>query len=563
LSIFTGHRRPSARNEPTTPDVPGKDLPGGVRRVAWWVSTVVAGLLVLFALVAPNQLDQLSPAAFVRLPVEGLLAAALVLILPTRTRQVLAVLAGVILGLLTILKIADMGFYSVLVRPSDPVLDWTYLAAGVEFLTSTMGRAGAIGVVIAVALLAVALPVLMALSVLRLTNLVARRDRRATAVVAALGVVWIACSVLGVQVGNGQPIASSDAAALAYDKAIQVSKGLRDQKKFAAEAAVDAFRDTPGDQLLTGLRGKDVMVTFVESFGRSAIEDPAMAPQVDAVLDAGTKRLTAAGYTARSGFLSSPTAGGGSWLAHSTLLSGLWINNQKRYHNLVTSDRFTLNAAFARADWRTVAVMPGITRAWPEGAFYGNDKIYGEKDLGYRGPPFGWATMPDQFALSAFHRLERADPKHAPVMAEIPLVSSHAPWAPIPNLIDWNDLGNGSVFDGMPAAGEKSGEVWRDPSRVRTEYRRSIEYTLNTLISYLERYGDKNLVMVFLGDHQPAPIVTGPGVSWDVPITILAQDPAVLARVSGWGWTDGLNPAPNAPVWPMNSFRDRFLTAFR
>jgi hypothetical protein len=65
-----------------------------------------------------------------------------------------------------------------------------------------------------------------------------------------------------------------------------------------------------------------------------------------------------------------------------------------------------------------------------------------------------------------------------------------------------------------------------------------------------------------LGDHQPAPIVVGDTASHDVPITIVARDPAVLDRIADWGWTDGLEPAPQAPVWPMDAFRDRFLTAF-
>ena len=45
-------------------------------------------------------------------------------------------------------------------------------------------------------------------------------------------------------------------------------------------------------------------------------------------------------------------------------------------------------------------------------------------------------------------------------------------------------------------------------------------------------------------------------------ITPLATDPAVLARISSWGWQDGLRPGPAAPVWPMDRFRDRFLTAY-
>ena len=69
-------------------------------------------------------------------------------------------------------------------------------------------------------------------------------------------------------------------------------------------------------------------------------------------------------------------------------------------------------------------------------------------------------------------------------------------------------------------------------------------------------------MLVLLGDHQPAPIVSGPDATHDVPITILARDPAVMDRISSWGWDDGMLPGPDAPVWRMDAFRDRFLTAF-
>jgi hypothetical protein len=36
----------------------------------------------------------------------------------------------------------------------------------------------------------------------------------------------------------------------------------------------------------------------------------------------------------------------------------------------------------------------------------------------------------------------------------------------------------------------------------------------------------------------------------------------VLARIGDWGWTAGLQPASDAPVMPMDGFRDRFLAAF-
>ena len=51
-------------------------------------------------------------------------------------------------------------------------------------------------------------------------------------------------------------------------------------------------------------------------------------------------------------------------------------------------------------------------------------------------------------------------------------------------------------------------------------------------------------MLVVLGDHQPAKIVTGENPSHDVPISIIAHDPAVLDRIAGWGWEDGLRPEP-------------------
>ena len=78
----------------------------------------------------------------------------------------------------------------------------------------------------------------------------------------------------------------------------------------------------------------------------------------------------------------------------------------------------------------------------------------------------------------------------------------------------------------------------------------------------MQRYGDDDLVLVVLGDHQPATTITGQGASHDVPISLIARDPAVLDRIAGWGWQDGMRPGPRAPVWPMDAFRDRFLTAF-
>jgi hypothetical protein len=171
--------------------------------------------------------------------------------------------------------------------------------------------------------------------------------------------------------------------------------------------------------------------------------------------------------------------------------------------------------------------------------------------------------MPDQYALLAYERLVHSTQQRRPSMAEIPLTSSHAPWAPMPRLVDWRAVGDGSVFEKMSGkAYMPEAILTRDRSRVRADYQRSIEYSLDTLISYIQTYGNDDLVVVFLGDHQPSPVVTGQGASRDVPITIVARDKAVLNRIADWGWQPGLKPGPDAPVWRMDAFRDRFLTAY-
>jgi hypothetical protein len=525
------------------------------RRVAAAGATVLAAFLVLFALIAPNQLAGLTPGEFLRIPVEALVATALLLVLPARPRWIVAAVAGVLFGLLALMKLADMGFYLAFDRPFDPMLDWTFFGPAADFVHQSFGGFGEVVAVVLAVVLVLAVPVLMTLAVLRLTRIAVRHRVPVLRGTAALALVWLVCAQFGTRIVPGVPVASRSAADLAYAHVLQVPAGLRDRRSFGKESAVDAFRDVPGSQLLTGLRGKDVIVTFVESYGRTATQDP----QIDALLADGYRRLTAAGFGARSAFLTSPTFGGGSWLAHSTLLSGLWIDNQQRYHDLVASNRFTLTEAFRRAGWRTVGVMPAVTRAWPEGAFYHYNQLYTAENIGYRGPRLSYATMPDQFTMAALQRLERAAPGHAPMMAEIALVSSHAPWVPVPQEMSWDGIGDGSVYKALADAPDAA---LRDTARIRADYRSTVEYTLNTLISYVQTYGGDNLVLVFLGDHQPSVVVTGTGASHDVPVTIVAHDRAVLDRISGWGWQDGLLPSPNAPVWRMDTFRNRFLSAY-
>ncbi|MBQ0996438.1 sulfatase [Streptomyces sp. RK62] len=532
-------------------------------RGVWVGTTVLAAVLVFVVLLVPNRLDQLTVQSFLRLPVEAIVLAAVLPVLPSRARRITAAVLGVFVGLTAVLKCLDMGFRETLARPFDLVFDWVLLADAADFLKDSLGRTGEVLAVIGVILATVALLVLSALAMTRLANVLARHRPLALRTTLVLGVVWILCFTLGVQSGGGLTLATKGYTQYLSNRVQYVRDGLGDAEVFEKQLAVDAYAKTPSDQLLTGLRGKDVMFTFIESYGRVAIDDPKMGPKIDATLREGDARLKAAGFSARSGWLKSPVTGAGSWLAHSTFLSGLWVKNQQRYRTLTTSDRPTLTSYFQKTGaWRTVGIVPGVRKAWPEGDYFGLDHIYDSEHLGYQGPYFSWSPVPDQFSLEAFQRLEHGKKDRDPIMAEIILASSHNPWSPIPRMLDWDELGDGSVFDGIEKEGTDPTQVWKKPERVRTEYRRAIEYSVQSLTEWVERYGTDDTVLVFLGDHQPVPTVTGGDTNKDVPITIVARDPKVLERIEGWNWTPGLKPADDAPEWGMDRFRDRFLEAY-
>jgi len=519
--------------------------------------TVVAALLVWAALVAPNQLSELDVAAFVQLPLELLVVLVLAVLLPARPRRVLAVVAGAALALLMVVKVLDMGFITAFDRPFDPISDSTYVGIGVETLRDAIGRSSANIAVAAIVVLLIGLLAIPVLALMRVTRVAAGHRDRVLRGAVVLGVVWVALRLVGA------PVASTSAASLAVQEVQTVRSGLAAQRILAREIPRDRFHSTPGSQLLTGLRGKDVLLLFVESYGQVAVQGSSFSPGVNAVLDRGTAQLDAHGFSSRSGFLSSSTFGGLSWLAHATLQSGIRIGTQRGYNQLVRSDRVTLSQAFGRAGWRTVVEDPANKRTWPEGkGFYGYDKVYDRRNVGYRGPGFGLPPMPDQYVLKALHDLELAKRDRPPLFAEVDLISSHAPWTQIPRLIPWEDVGDGSIFNRVPEEEATQASLFGDAKRARAAYGHSIEYTMSTIISFVQHYLDDKTVVVLLGDHQPATLVSGQGATHDVPISIIAHDPKVTDQIAGWGWQAGLHPSPEAPVWPMSAFRDRFLTAF-
>jgi phosphatidylglycerophosphate synthase len=538
-----------------SPDSP----PRRVRKAVGVAVTVLAVAVVWVALVTPYQPRDLHLIDFLRVPLELIVIVGVALVLPKNPRRVFAIVAGILLAVAVVLKVINYETYANFDRSFDPVGDITQINNAIFTLRATIGKSETHWLIkgtefgIAVAI------VVMVLAMLRVTWAATQDRRRVQRGVIGLSAVWAVTWLFGLGFVAHTPIASSLTAGLVVNQAKAVAGDLDDRSAFAAQIKQDPVAKTPANQLLTALRGKDVLLVFVEAYGQVAVKGKSFSPSVDAALTQSDQRLADAGFSSRSGYLTSPTFGGISWLAHSTLESGLWVNTQDRYNQLLTAKRLTLASAFKKAGWRTVDDVPSDNRPWPQGKrFYGWDTIYDRYQVGYHGPTFSYAAMPDQYIYSAFNRLELNKPHRKPLFAEIDTVSSHEPWTRIPKQIPWGQVGNGSIYKTLPVVTATRGNAGEEQS----SYGKSIVYSLNTLTSFVQHSDDKNLVMIVLGDHQPQPIVSGVQPNHDVPISIISHDPKVLQAAKVWGWNTGLKPAASAPVWRMSAFRNKFLSAF-
>src|SRR5690242_9180074 len=472
--------------------------------------TVLAVVLVWGVLVAPDRVFQFTPAAFARIPVEGLVLVAIALVLPPRPRRIVATIAGILFSLLTLVKILNIAFYEQIGRAFDPVYGWVDIRPAIGVVRDTIGPTRTNIALAALWLGVILLVGAITAAAIHITTVAAQHRRATVRGLAALTAVWALCAGLSLQLIPGSPVASASTARLAVAQVRDTQTALRDQRRFEKILhRSDPEASVPASDLLTGLRGKDVIIAFVESYGQVAVQGTSFSPGVDAFLRRSTASLAGAGWSTRSAWLTSPGFGGISQLAHSTLQSGLWVNTEQRYAELVTSRRFTLSDAFGKAGWRTVSDSPEDDVAWPPGTqFYHYDQLYDRRNVGYHGPAFSYPSMPDQYTLAAFQRLELT-PGHKPVMAEVDLVSSHYPWAPLPTMVPWNKVGNGSIFDSMPARSESPITVWRNANTVRQFFGRSIQYSLQALTSWVIELNDPNLVLIMLGDEQPAAPITG------------------------------------------------------
>jgi len=318
------------------------------------------------------------------------------------------------------------------------------------------------------------------------------------------------------------------------------------------------------DGNLAGLSGAagpaDVLLIFAESYGASSFEQPALAAPRAQLAQA----IAASGRGVVSTRVRSPTFGGASWLAHAALLAGVDTSDPARHELLLASRRPSLVGHFARHGYRTVGWMPGLKRAWPEGSFYGFDRLADDAGVGYRGPDFGYWRIPDQAAMALLHVQELGRDGtaagRAPRFVVFPSTSTHAPFHPLaPIVADWQRLAGAQAYSREQVEAALAAPL--DMRRPLPNFVHSMRYQFEWLSSYLQQLAPRPMVMVIVGDHQPPALVSGAGADWDVPVHVISDDSALLQRLVDSGFVDGLQ-LPAHSLGPMHGLTRLLLQAF-
>jgi hypothetical protein len=310
------------------------------------------------------------------------------------------------------------------------------------------------------------------------------------------------------------------------------------------------------------LHGADVLLLFAESYGVTSLDNPAQANALQAARAQFAQAVHASGRSVVSARVRSPTFGGASWLAHAGLLAGVDTHDPLHYGLLLTSQRPTLAGHFARHGYRTVGWMPGLHKPWPEGSFYGFDRVAGVNGIGYAGPAFGYWRVPDQAAMALLHAQELvgAPGQRTPRFIVFPTLNTHAPFRPLPPYLgDGSRATHADAYTPEQHRASLAAEVsWRN---AEASYIDSLRYQFAWLGGYLSQQAPRNLVLIVVGDHQPLAAVSGPNASWDVPVHVVCADPALLRRFIERGFAPGLLP-PAATLGPMHGLTRVLLEVF-
>lgn len=316
----------------------------------------------------------------------------------------------------------------------------------------------------------------------------------------------------------------------------------------------------PLESDLAVLQGADVKVIFLESYGATTYDNPAIAdvvtPARNRLADVAAER----GQQVLSAFVRAATFGGASDLSHLSLLSGIDLSDPLRHDLLLATDRKTILDTFEDKGYVTIGLYPSMSWDWPEQSFYDFDRYHDGPSLDYRGPKFGLWWLPDQFSIARINELYPATEDSPPRFLFFPTITTHIPYRPTPPYqSDWSRVTSAVPFSDAETAAALADEI--DWDNLFSGYLRSFRYTFDWLVGYLQQPRERDNVLILIGDHQPAGGITGQQANWDVPVHVITSNPLIAEKLRQHRFVDGVQP-PRQAIGHISDLTGILLTAF-
>ena len=294
----------------------------------------------------------------------------------------------------------------------------------------------------------------------------------------------------------------------------------------------------------------NIYLIFVESYGSVLYSSVTLRRNYLPRIEAMDATLREHGWHTASTLSTSPTFGGGSWMAYTSAQYGIRVGKQSQYLTLREKYQQTPYPSLGRylqnQGYEFVWVTPIARQLSPQESlendqFYGPDRWLLFDDMNYVGPMYGWGpSPPDQFTLG-FAQSFAEENVRQPLFLFYLTQNSHYPWSPLPPVTDsWHDL-NDSNIESPPAA--KQALPYYEHAK---NYMASIDYTLTTLTDFIVNSADERAIFVLVGDHQP-PIVARKRAGQATPVHIISKDADFVAQFSTFGFEDGLELTDMTP----------------
>ncbi len=360
--------------------------------------------------------------------------------------------------------------------------------------------------------------------------------------------VLAAASLIRFQTNLASPKSVVSSLSHKLTRSIAASIALRNEVNSSAELPYGQYLEYSKYDLL---EKPDIYLIFIESYGSILYKRPAFHDSYTKQLADLERQLSDQGWHASSALSESTTWGGGSWLAYTSALFGLRVDNHPQYVSLFSRFQeqdypdlgYTLRSQgyeYVRAT-SLAAELP--EEDWQDYVdFFGVDRWIRYRDLDYQGMHYGWGpSPPDQYVLNAVHE-QLKEKNDQPLFLFWITQNSHYPWRAVPRLAeDWRAMNDGNavvtVFED-----EETSLKGRQQN-----YLQAISYELSFLTDFILEEASDDALFILIGDHQPG-YVTRRSDGYDTPVHVISKDASLLEHFAPYGFEKGLTIANMEPV---------------